>query len=186
MYDAILEILHGVWKNGFSLTALGTAVFVLLKQRKVKKRLRRYIPWLLEDDSEVKAYIHNQHLIMERLGIEWNGPEASKTVTATNSKISYKFSWGVKIMKEYLKKLGRTKFQAFLILTISNIAMLVLFFTGSLNLEGDLQNYLPAINIGAQLIGSGIYIWVEGKIDTARAGKEQADDDFTTPIEPRV
>lgn len=69
MYDAILEILHGVWKNGFSLTALGTAVFVLLKQRKVKKRLRRYIPWLLEDDSEVKEFIHNQHLIMERLGI---------------------------------------------------------------------------------------------------------------------
>lgn len=69
MYDLIIEMIHTLWKNGFSLTALGTAVYVLLKQRKVKKRLRRFIPWLLDDESEIKAYIHNQHLIMERLGI---------------------------------------------------------------------------------------------------------------------
>ncbi|WP_216651739.1 hypothetical protein [Paenibacillus sp. NEAU-GSW1] len=72
MYDIIIELAHALWKNGFSLTALGTAVFVLLKQRIVKKKLRRYIPWLLEDDSEVKEYVHNQRLIMERLGIPWN------------------------------------------------------------------------------------------------------------------
>lgn len=76
-------------------------------------------------------------------------------------------------MKDYLKKLGRTKFQAFLILTISNIAMLVLFFTGSINLEGDLQIYMPVINIVTQLLGSGIYIWVEGRIDTAREVSNQ-------------
>lgn len=79
MYDAIIDILHGVWKNGFSLTALGTAVFVLLKQRKVKKRLRRYIPWLLDDESETRHYIANQNriemkidLLLEERDIEWS------------------------------------------------------------------------------------------------------------------
>ncbi|MGK9250824.1 hypothetical protein [Paenibacillus humicus] len=65
MYDLIIELAHAVWKNGLSLSALGTAVYVLLKQRKVKQALRRVVPWLLSDDSEVKAYIANQLIIME-------------------------------------------------------------------------------------------------------------------------
>ncbi|OXM17312.1 hypothetical protein [Paenibacillus herberti] len=65
MYDLILELTHTVWKNGLSLSALGTAVYVLLKQRKVKRALRRVVPWLLEDESEVKAYVANQLIIME-------------------------------------------------------------------------------------------------------------------------
>lgn len=79
MYELIIEMAHTVWKNGFSLTALGTAVYVLLKQRAVKKRLRRFIPWLLADDSETKHYVANQariemkvDLLLQERGIEWN------------------------------------------------------------------------------------------------------------------
>lgn len=79
MYDLIIEIAHTVWRNGFGLTALGTAVFVLLKQRKVKKQLRKYIPWLLEDESETKQYVANQQriemkvdLLLQERGIECN------------------------------------------------------------------------------------------------------------------
>src|SRR5690606_40457804 len=77
MYEFVVETLYAIYRNGFTLSALGGVVYVLAKQRKVKKKLRQYIPWLLEDDSEVKGYIHNQHVIMEnqkrimeRMGIE--------------------------------------------------------------------------------------------------------------------
>jgi hypothetical protein len=186
MYDLIIEMAHTLWKNGFSLTALGTAVFVLLKQRKVKKRLRRFIPWLLEDDSEVKAYIHNQHLIMERLGIEWSGPENPILPIPTSSKQSSKLYWGKMQMKEYLKKLGRTKFQALLASLIVNGISAYLFLSGTLDIDGMLNTWMPIINLTVGTISTWVYILVEGGIDKARVGKEQSDDDFTTPIEPRV
>ncbi|QHT60676.1 hypothetical protein GXP70_12480 [Paenibacillus lycopersici] len=86
MYDLVLEMAHAVWKNGLSLSALGTAVYVLLKQRKVKRALRRLLPWLLEDDSDIKPYIANQLIIMENqrralaaLGVEAVCPQNAVT-----------------------------------------------------------------------------------------------------------
>lgn len=157
MYDAILEIIHGVWKNGFSLTALGTAVFVLLKQRKVKKRLRRYIPWLLEDDSEVKAYIHNQHLIMEALNIKWNGPESLTTPIPTNLNKSYQLSWGVKIMKNKLKS---RKFWV----TILGALLVIANETLDLGLSAESQATIVVILVS--------FILGQSAVDAKRAGKE--------------
>ncbi|OMF38767.1 hypothetical protein BK133_00760 [Paenibacillus sp. FSL H8-0548] len=182
MYDLIIEMAHTLWKNGFSLTALGTAVYVLLKQRKVKKKLRRYIPWLLDDDSEVKAYIHNQHLIMERLGIESSGQEGPMIPIPTNLKQSSKLSWGVKIMKEYLKKLGKTKFQALLASLIVNGISAYLFLSGTLDIDGQLNTWMPVINLTVGTISTWVYIMVEGGIDKARVGKGNTNDntvDFT-------
>ncbi|CAM4097021.1 hypothetical protein L1N85_10645 [Paenibacillus alkaliterrae] len=183
MYDAILEILHGVWKNGFSLTALGTAVFVLLKQRKVKKRLRRYIPWLLEDDSEVKAYIHNQHLIMERLGIPCDtkptagslNPSIQKSYASLSISSKEKTKRRMK-MREYLKKLGRTKFQALLASLIVNGVSAYLFLSGTLDIDGQLNTWMPIINLTVGTISTWVYILVEGGIDKARVEKEQSND----------
>lgn len=96
MYELIIEMAHTVWKNGFSLTALGTAVYVLLKQRAVKKRLRRFIPWLLADDSETKHYVANQariemkvDLLLQERGIEWS---VLTLETSANSAIEDKAS----------------------------------------------------------------------------------------------
>ncbi|QJC52892.1 hypothetical protein HGI30_15840 [Paenibacillus albicereus] len=92
MYDLIIELAHTVWKNGLSLSALGTAVYVLLKQRKVKQALRRVVPWLLSDDSEVKAYVANQLVIMENqrrtmaaLGVDPLWPEDARTSKTSRS-----------------------------------------------------------------------------------------------------
>ncbi|AZN43352.1 hypothetical protein [Paenibacillus albus] len=86
MYDLVLELAHTIWKNGLSLSALGIAAYVLLKQRKVKRALRRLLPWLLEDDSEIKPYIVNQLIIMENqrramaaLGVESLCPQNAVT-----------------------------------------------------------------------------------------------------------
>jgi hypothetical protein len=91
MYDAVLEVAHTLWKNGLSLSALGTAVYVLLKQRRVKRVLRRLLPWILSDESEVKAYIANQQIIMENqrrimaaLGVKPACPNAVTSETSTS------------------------------------------------------------------------------------------------------
>lgn len=56
MYDFLLEIGHTIMRNGLSLSALGTALYVLLKQRKVKRIIRRHLPWLMRDDADVVNY----------------------------------------------------------------------------------------------------------------------------------
>jgi hypothetical protein len=68
-------------------------------------------------------------------------------------------------MREYLKKLGRTKFQAFLIMTFTNIATMILVFTGTIDIDDAVNKWLPAINITAQVIVTWLYVWVEGGID---------------------
>lgn len=81
MYDFLIDILHSLWRNGFSLTALGAVVFVILRQRKVKRKLQRLVPMLFSEDSEVKEYVQNQKVIIRNLKIlftflgvegEWN------------------------------------------------------------------------------------------------------------------
>ncbi|MHA7967683.1 hypothetical protein ACX93W_26575 [Paenibacillus sp. CAU 1782] len=205
MYDLIIEIAHTVWRNGFGLTALGTAVFVLLKQRKVKKQLRKYIPWLLEDESETKQYVANQQIIihnlkrlMERMGLEWDAPTSKQsTILAPGRKTSSIFLCSAnsraqgaaqreiqsytksntrrrKNMKEYLKKLGSRKFQAFLAVTIPNMIIMFGFIFGDIDLEGTVNQWMPAINIVIQVIATAVYQMIEGKIDKANANKEQS------------
>jgi hypothetical protein len=67
MYDFLLEISHSIWKNGLTLSALGTALYVLLKQRKVKKRLSKFLPMLFDD--ETAAYIENQKRIEMKIDL---------------------------------------------------------------------------------------------------------------------
>lgn len=75
-------------------------------------------------------------------------------------------------MKAYLKKLGKTKFQAFLIMTFTNIIMLILFLTKTIDIDGELNKWMPAINITAQMVVTWLYVWVEGGIDK-EAQKQQ-------------
>lgn len=191
MYDFTIGLFESIVKHGLSWSTAAAVLFLILKQRAMKRKLKRYLPFMFKEEEVNPTYVTNQariesklDAIMSKEGIEWSGPVNQTIPIPTNSRTSYQFSWRGHIMKEYLKKLGRTKFQAFLILTISNITMLILFFTGSINLEGDLQIYMPVINIVTQLLGSGIYIWVEGKIDTARAEKEPANEPAYTDSGP--
>src|SRR5690606_5391586 len=166
-------------------------VYVLAKQRKVKKKLRQYIPWLLEDDSEVKGYIHNQHVIMEnqkrimeRMGIEWHA--TTLKIDSKSSVMKKEKSWrlllimssivqsvgkhmkfgGMK-MKNYLRKLGSRKFQSLLLSLIINAVSAYLFFSGVVEIDAVLDAYMPMINLIVGTISTWLYIWVEGRIDAA-------------------
>lgn len=98
MYDFILEIGHAIMRNGLSLSALGTALFVLLKQRKVKRIIRKRLPWLLRDDADVMNYEARQIRIESKLdalmnagGIQWdadslNGKTAHKSTNGAQKK----------------------------------------------------------------------------------------------------
>lgn len=189
LYDLFLEILHTVWKNGLGLTALGTVVYVLLKQRRVKKRLKKYFPWLLEDESETKHYIENQQrieykvdLLLKERGIEWHAPTLpinSKAIVQRKYKLSQSrwitsltalfaglfTNWRMKKMKNYLKKLGRTKFQALIASLIVNGVSAYLFLTGTLDIDGVLNTWMPIINLTVGTISTWVYIIVEGSID---------------------
>lgn len=83
MYDFILELLSTLFRHGFSVSSAVAIVFLLLRQRKIKKRLSKFFPWMFGDDNDVKAYMGNQLVIMENqqrimfaLGVEVcaNGP----------------------------------------------------------------------------------------------------------------
>lgn len=64
MYDFTIDLLHTLFKNGLTLSSLGAVVFLILKQRKMKNRLKKVFPWMFGDDSEIKEYVRNQLLIM--------------------------------------------------------------------------------------------------------------------------
>jgi len=193
MYDFLLETLYAIYRNGFSLSALGAVVYVLAKQRKVKKRLRQFIPWLLEDDSEVKPYIENQKLIManqklimERMGIEcadtstnYLRSETSQvkkqrgqsqlliTMFSIARSVGKLMKYGGKKMKNYLRKLGSRKFQSLLLSLIINAVSAYLFFSGVVEIDAILDAYMPMINLIVGTISTWLYIWVEGRIDAA-------------------
>lgn len=75
-------------------------------------------------------------------------------------------------MKEYLKKLGKTKFQAYLLVTIINIATFILYLHGSLPVDSMIEHWMPLINLAAQMIATTIYQHIEGSIDR-EAQKQQ-------------
>lgn len=80
-------LLHGMElfiKHGLTTTTiLGLAIFGIrqtIKNRKIQRRVRKLVPWLIPDDeSEVKSYVANQQriemkvdLLLQERGIEWH------------------------------------------------------------------------------------------------------------------
>jgi hypothetical protein len=206
MYDWIVESLNAVWRHGWSLTALGTAIFALLKQRKVKAQLRKLIPWLFADDSDIRQYVQNQQRIeskidalLEKEGIVWQSASSNGTTGKVSTRrigftsssvvksvvrgvvryIIYLILKGRMTMKEYLKKLGRTKFQAFLASLIVNIASAVLFMNGTIDIDTEINRWMPVINLTITAISTWVYIVVEGGIDKAKAQGGNTDESTT-------
>lgn len=75
-------------------------------------------------------------------------------------------------MKEYLKKLGKTKFQAYILVTIVNIATFILYLRGDLQADAQINAWMPLINLAAQMVATTIYQHIEGSIDR-EAQKQQ-------------
>ena len=80
------------------------------------------------------------------------------------------------LFRSYLKKLGRTKFQALLVSLVVNIVSAVLFFTGTLNIDEVVNQWMPIINMTVATISTWVYIAVEGSIDKASVSKSETID----------
>lgn len=65
MYDLLIGLFEAIFRHGWSLSSAGAIVFLLLKQRKMKNRLKRFLPWMFAEDNEIKEYIRNQIVILE-------------------------------------------------------------------------------------------------------------------------
>lgn len=84
-------------------------------------------------------------------------------------------------MKNYLRKLGSKKFQAFLLMTATNGITLFLVLNGVVDIDVELEKYMPATQTIIQLLVTSLYLWVEGSLDKARIqnGGEKNGIDFT-------
>lgn len=190
MYDFILEVGHAIWKNGLTLSALGTALYVLLKQRKVKNKIRKYLPWLLSEDGETRQYIANQQRIESKIdallrkeGIRWEdaGSNGTKTYPSSEKTGSISFSPGalharfVDKFITYITMKGRwtmekLKSRKFWLAVVS--AALIIANDGlDLGVNNETVMAFAAIVIG--------WIFGESYID----GKKVKKDDDSIPIE---
>lgn len=110
MYDFTIGIFESIVKHGLSWSTAAAVLFLILKQRAMKRKLKRYLPFMFKDEEVNQKYVNNQLIIMENqrrimevMGLEWSGPESPMTPIPTNLSKSYQLSWGVKIMKNKFK-----------------------------------------------------------------------------------
>jgi len=77
----------------------------------------------------------------------------------------------MKKMKASLTKLGSRKFQAFLIITATNIIMLVGYLLNIDNIQTIADSWMPVINLLVQAITTMVYQIVQGGVD--KEGQKQ-------------
>lgn len=87
-------------------------------------------------------------------------------------------------MKDYLKKLGSRKFQALLTSIVVNVVSAVLFFTGTLEIDAKVNEWMPIINMTIGTVSTWVYILVEGASDRASI-QSKAVQEIAASDEPR-
>lgn len=94
MYDFLISLLEAIFKHGWSLSTAGAIFFLLLKQRSIKKRLKKFFPWMFAEENDVRAYASNQLIILEnqrrimiKLGVDpcVDGPMTKSNVVAAKN-----------------------------------------------------------------------------------------------------
>lgn len=176
MYDFVLEITHTIFKNGLTLSALGTALYVLLKQRKVKKKLAKRLPWLLEDDSETRHYIANQTRIEAKLdalsahvGVPTCGVSEIGTAGPTSLKQPSRSSRAALFMGNLrrMKMMNKLKSRKFILAVVTGVLIVL---NDGLDLGIDSETVLAFAGIVA--------VWITGEsvVDAKRASKASEDD----------
>ncbi|WP_145413813.1 N-acetylmuramoyl-L-alanine amidase [Paenibacillus xylanexedens] len=114
MYDFIVDLIHTLFKNGLTLSSLGAVVFLILKQRKMKAQLRKFLPWMFQDDNEIKAYManqivimRNQEIIMRGMGLEpWSANILNEKPPESVSNLNryYLSSWAITTYAQLVNK----------------------------------------------------------------------------------
>lgn len=192
MFDLIIGIGESFIKHGVSLSFIGAALFVVLKQRPSKRWIRKHFPRLLQDDADVMNYEARQiriendvRAIKAHLGVkecverpisltsmekpllrssQVVGLSARSAVVLMRRALTI-ISRGNRTMRAYLKKLSRTKLQAYLLATIMNIALLVGYVMDIQDIQSKVEAWMPMANMTVQTVLTLIYVWVEGSID---------------------
>lgn len=120
MYDFLISLLETIFRHGWSLSSAGAIVFLLLKQRKIKKRLQKYFPWMFSEENDVRAYATNQLLILENqrrimisLGVEPCGP--TMKLSEAEAKNCSKLSKLLQPVTARVKRLRRNKMKTIVI-----------------------------------------------------------------------
>lgn len=120
MYDFIVSLGETLFKNGLTLSSLGAVVFLLLKQRKTKKRLMKVLPFLFHEESEVKEYQlnqeiikHNLQIMMKGMGLQWVVPTSSKNSvnTATKQRGLFSFFSGITTFAHVAEQLPKRRYR---------------------------------------------------------------------------
>lgn len=190
--EVIIKWLWDNRTNPFTIAALLSLAYTLLEKfgrKLITNQLKRLFH--VKDKSAFSTYVENQKrieskvdmLIKER-GLTWSASEivytestgkrllTSSQLGRLNALFARKSTMrGKHKMKSYLKKLGSRKFQAFLAVTIPNMIIMFGFILGDIDLEGQVNQWMPAINLVIQAITTATYQQAEGKVDAANAVK---------------
>lgn len=173
IYDLILELTHNFWKNGLSISAIGTAVYVLLKQRKVKKRLKKYVPYLLTDEEVNQTYVNNQKIIMDQLkeilkgqGITWTDSVGSSEPSIQKNLMK---SSTLLLEEKNMQWKNKWKSRRFLLAVLGAVLVIVNEFL-DLNLSPESQATVVAILIS--------FILGESAVDAKRASKGEQNEKY--------
>lgn len=170
-------------------TALVVALIALFKTKRFKRFVGRHAPWMFRDDTDILNYQDRQIRIEDKIdalmsagGVTWNAAETNyiassekrMLISSRLGRLNVLFAKqhilrGNRTMKTYLKKLGSRKFQAFLAVTIPNMIIMFGFILGDIDLEGKVNEWMPAINLFIQSVTTGIYQWAESRVDVANA-----------------
>lgn len=178
MWDFLLDSIHTVIKNGFTVSSAVAVFILLLKNRKLKQRINRHLPRMLRDQEQDKLdYII--HLLeggqpCANLKASASSAKNARTPSTSHSEersvarfvarfTIYPIMRRMKRMNKFLRKIGSRKFWGLVsVLVASN---LILF-----GVDAETTEKITAII--AQLGALVTYLIVEGGIDK-EAQKQQ-------------
>lgn len=179
--DLILYLLEN-WRSLTVQGALTAAILIFVKRigiRQLKKLLH------LKENAELERIEHKLDLLLKERGISWNADICNPTTkySVRTRRIEFRYSvisrvrsaaqrviwchinWSIRrglSMREYLKKLGSRKFQAFVGGFITQLFIL---------LKLDEGLYTNEIAAAGLIITTIVYIYVEGSVDKSRGAK---------------
>lgn len=175
--DLFLDLVNAINKHGISWAALVAFLIAILKNREAILKL---INRGKRQETQLDRIEHKLDALMIKEGVEWSAAETSYIASLErrllissrlgrlNAQSVRKFIMrGKRRMKSYLKKLGSRKFQAFLAVTIPNMIIMFGFILGDIDLEGQVNQWMPAINLVIQAITTATYQQAESKSDVA-------------------
>lgn len=197
MLDYLIQSIQHLIKYGLNASAIALIAVGLFRLKPVRRWMNPYLPPLLRDEDDMRRIEAKIDLLLGERGLTC----ADSLIATTKSSPPKSGKWSIwrwrasttapiaghntnsfmeaSRMKTYLRKLGSRKFQSFLIITITNIAMLIGYILNVQDIQDKVNEWMPAINLVTQTISTLVYIAVEGKVDAAKGVVDYAASDIT-------